>query len=163
MSLDRATKAKVEASDVVQQTLMEAYAQRERLPDGADELCAWLRTALANNIRDQRKHLRRQKRDAARERSLDAALTASSQKLAGQMTTLRPSPSQAVMRAEEMVRLAAALWQLSEGQREAIVLHHLQGWTISQTAEKLGKSDAATAGLLHRGLRQLREILVGSE
>jgi RNA polymerase sigma-70 factor, ECF subfamily len=163
MNLNGEPQRKIEPSDVVQQTLLEAHAARERLPADEEELCAWLRTALANNIRDQRKHLRRQKRDPAREKSLEAALAESSQRLADQAATLQPSPSQQAMRAENLLRLAAALWKLPEAQRDTIILHHLQGWTISQTAERLGKTDAAIAGLLHRGLRELREILGSRE
>ncbi len=159
MNLEDGPKGKIEPSDVVQQTLLEAHAQRDKLPQNADELCAWLRTALANNIRDQRRHLRRQKRDVACERSLDAVLAASSQRLAERAATLNSTPSQQAMRAEEMVRLAGALWRLPEAQREAVILHHLQGWTISQTAQRLSKTDPAIAGLLHRGLRQLRMLL----
>ena len=159
LNLEDGPRGRIESSDVVQQTLLEAHEQRDKLPQNADELCAWLRTGLANNIRDQQKHLRRQKRDIRREQSLEAALAASSQRLAEQAATLQPSPSQQAMRAEDLVQLASALWHLAETQREAIVLHHLQGWTISQTAQRLDKTDAAIAGLLHRGLRQLRALL----
>lgn len=163
MSLDSDLRGKIAASDIVQQTLLEAYAQREHLPSSADELCGWLRTALANNLRDWRRHLRRQKRDVARERSLDARLAASSQRLLDRALTAQSSPSHRAMQAEEVLRLAQALWKLPEAQREAIVLHHLQGQTLSQIAQQLSKSDAAVAGLLHRGLRTLRKLLDSSE
>ena len=63
------------------------------------------------------------------------------------------------MRQEDLLQLADALWKLPAAQRDAIVLHHLQGWTLSETAKRLDKTDAAVAGLLHRGLRKLRELL----
>jgi RNA polymerase sigma factor (sigma-70 family) len=69
------------------------------------------------------------------------------------------SPSQQAVRNEELVRLADALLQLPEAQREAIVLHHLQGCPLSETARVLGKTDAAVAGLLHWGLKQLRACM----
>jgi len=53
---------------------------------------------------------------------------------------------------------------LPTAQCEAIVLHHLQGLPLSEVAEQLDKSPAAVAGLLHRGLRRLREVMtVGSQ
>ena len=39
------------------------------------------------------------------------------------------------------------------------MLHHLQGATLAQVAQQLDRSPAAVAGLLHRGLKQLRELL----
>lgn len=162
MSLDRSLRGKIDASDIVQQTLLEAHAQRARLPRAADELCLWLRTTLANNLRDQQRYLRRRKRDITREQPLDAPLAASSQKLLDRALAGEPSPSRCAMRAEEVLRLAQALWQLPEAQREAIVLHHLEGRTLSQIAQELGKSEAAVAGLLHRGLRTLRKLLDSS-
>jgi RNA polymerase sigma-70 factor (ECF subfamily) len=162
MNLERVIPSKIEASDVVQQTLLEAHGARDRLPTNEDELCTWLRVALANNIRDERRRLRRQKRDAAREQSLEIALNNSNDRLAEQAATLQPSPSQQAIHAEQVLRLANAVWQLPDAQRDAVMLHHLQGWTISQSAQSLGKSEAAVAGLLHRGLRQLRTVLTSS-
>lgn len=159
LQLDDAPRAKIEPSDIVQQTLLEAHQQRERLPRASGELGAWLRVALANNLRDARKQLRRQKRDVARERSLDLQLDESSRQLGHQLAALQATPSQQAMRQEDLLRLADALWQLPAPQRDAVVLHHLQGWSLSETAAKMAKTPAAVAGLLHRGLRKLREFL----
>lgn len=159
MHLEGGLQGKVAPSDVVQLTLLEAHALAAKLPRGEGELAAWLRMALANNIRDARKHLRRKRRDMARERSLDAQLHASSVQLGEKLAALQSSPSRQAMRQEDLVRLASAIWSLPESQREVIVLHHLQGWKLSETAQRLEKTDAAIAGLLHRGLRKLRELL----
>jgi DNA-directed RNA polymerase specialized sigma24 family protein len=35
----------------------------------------------------------------------------------------------------------------------------LQGCPLSESARRLGKTDAAVAGLLHRGLKKLRELM----
>jgi RNA polymerase sigma-70 factor (ECF subfamily) len=156
MNLEDGPRGRLEPSDVVQQTLLEAYAQRDKLPHKPDELCAWLRTALANNIHDQRRHLRRHKRDIRRELSLAVVLANSSERLGKHGAAVNSSPSGLAMRAEDLLQLATALWQLPEAQRDAIVFHHLQGLTISRTAQSLGKTEAAIAGLLHRGLRALR-------
>lgn len=162
MHLAGGTRERVEPSDVVQQTLLEAHLQAAKLPASPSERTAWLRTALANNIRDARKNLRRKKRDVARERSLEDQLQASSQQLDGNLAALQSSPSRQAMRHEDLLRLADALWKLPAGQRDVIMLHHLQGWTLSETAKRLEKTDGAVAGLLHRGLRKLRELLCES-
>ena len=49
--------------------------------------------------------------------------------------------------------------QLPDAQREAVILHYWQDWTVAAIAEHLGRSSAAVAGLLKRGLQQLREVL----
>ena len=44
-------------------------------------------------------------------------------------------------------------------QREALTLHHLQNWTLDAIGQRLGRSPAAVAGLIKRGLKQLRQQL----
>jgi len=159
MQLDGRAAAKVDASDIVQQTLLEAHAKQEQFVGNDDALAAWLRRALINNLRDTMRALRRGKRDIRREASLDDQLNQSSMRLGALLAANQSSPSQQVVRSEALLRLAAALEQLPEPQREAIVRHHLQGWPVLEVASKMGKSDAAVAGLLFRGLRKLKELM----
>jgi RNA polymerase sigma-70 factor, ECF subfamily len=154
---------KIEPSDVVQQTLLEAHKQWEAIPQNPEELCAWLRTVLDNNIHDQRRHWRRQKRDVRRERPIEPAFTASSQLLLQRACAIHASPSQHAIRDETLLELSNALWQLPERQREAIVLHYLQGWHISRVAKELVSSEAAVAGLLHRGLQKLQRLIAAPD
>ena len=67
------------------------------------------------------------------------------------------------MREEDVFRLAQALATLPENQRRAVELHHLKGWSLNEIAAELGSSKPAVAGLLHRGLMKLRELLVERE
>jgi RNA polymerase sigma-70 factor (ECF subfamily) len=159
MQLDARARHKVEASDVVQVTLLEAHAKRQQFSGDDDGFAAWLRKALANNIRDALRRARRQKRDVRRERSLEAALEQSSARLAACLAAGQSSPSRQAVRNEELLRLSDALLSLPEAQREAVTLHHLQGWTLGEVAAHLDRTDAAVAGLLHRGLRRLRELM----
>jgi RNA polymerase sigma-70 factor (ECF subfamily) len=144
------------ASDVVQQTLLEAFQQREQFRGGSDaERAAWLRRALANNLADAHRARHRHKRDVSRE--IDVSASRLGELLAADV----PSPSAAVRRDEDALLLAAALEQLPEPQREAIVLQHWHGLTLAQIGERLDKTPVAVAGLLKRGLKRLREILEG--
>ena len=164
MQLTARPQSKLEASDIVQNTLLEAHDKRQQFAGDEKGFAAWLRTMLANNIRDALRHVRRQKRDVRREHSLDVALEESSTRLAGCLAAAQSSPSQQAVGNEELLRLSDALLALPEAQREAIVLHHLQDWTLGEVAEHLERTDAAVAGLLHRGLRRLRELMkVGLE
>jgi RNA polymerase sigma-70 factor (ECF subfamily) len=158
--LDPRLRAKIDLSGVVQQTVLEAYQKRAQFhaEHPAQEL-AWLRRILANNLADELRKLATGKRDLARERSLEAALAESSARLEAWLAADQSSPSQQAERNEEGLRLAAALEALPEAQREALVLQHWHGWSLAQIAEHLGRSRVAVAGLIKRGLQQLRENL----
>src|SRR5581483_8711759 len=104
---------------------------------------------------DEGKRLRAGKRDARRERPID--VDASASRLEAWLAAEQSSPSQQLDRAEQLLRLADALTALPPGQREAVERHYLLGEPVSAVAAAMGKTPAALAGLLKRGLRQLRE------
>jgi len=159
MQLDPGPRNRIDPSDIVQQTLLEAHAHADQFQGDQSGLAAWLRQALVNNLRDAWRALRREKRDIRREQTLPDAVEQSSARLEGMLAAPHSSPSQRAVPNEDLLRLADALTQLPEAQREAIVLHHLQGCSLVETARSLGKTDAAVAGLLHRGLKKLRGIM----
>jgi RNA polymerase sigma-70 factor (ECF subfamily) len=65
------------------------------------------------------------------------------------------SPSQIVQRNEQISLMLAAIQELPENQRTAIIMKHLRGHSLREVAELIGLSEPATAGLLHRGRLQL--------
>jgi RNA polymerase sigma-70 factor, ECF subfamily len=149
----------VDLSGVVQQTLLEAHqgmTAEPRRPETEAETTAWLRSILSHNLADVLRKLTARKRDVRREGSLDKALDQSASRLEHWLAAQQSSPSQHVIRQEELVRMAESLAILSDGQRRAIELHHLQGWPLAEIAAELGTTKAAVAGLLHRGLKNLR-------
>jgi RNA polymerase sigma-70 factor (ECF subfamily) len=151
-------RGKLDPSGVVQQTLLEAHAAAALLARlDSHQRLSWLRTALARNLADEAKRLRAGKRDARRERPID--LDASASRLESWLAAQQSSPSQQADRGEQLLRLADALAALPEAQREAVERHYLQGEPVSVVAAAMGKTPAALAGLLKRGLRQLREAL----
>jgi RNA polymerase sigma-70 factor (ECF subfamily) len=149
----------IDASDVVQQTLLDAVARNEQFRGGTEaELLGWLRQILANNIIDVARYHGRVKRDVSRIRSLEESISQSFRRVDA-LVKLQSTPSQRAATNEQLLRLPEALEQLPEAQRQAIMLHHLQGLRLAETAQRMGKSEAAVGGLLHRGLRRLHEIL----
>ena len=160
MHLDPQVRAKVDASDVVQQTLLEAHRDCDQFRGRAPgEQAAWLRQILARNMANVVRDLRRDKRDVVREQGLRAALDESASRLEAWLAAEQSSPSQQVERQERAVRLADALAALPENQREAVVLRHWHDCPLAEIAERLGCTTAAVTGLLHRGLRNLRKQL----
>lgn len=158
--LDPVIRAKVGASDVVQQTLLEAHRDLDQFRGRttADQ-AAWLRRILARNLANLVRDLRRDRRDVGRERPLQAALDDSASRLEGWLAANESSPSQQAERHERALRVAAALATLPETQSEAIILRHWQGCSLAEIAQQLDCTTAAVTGLLHRGLRKLREQL----
>ena len=158
-------RGRVDLSGVVQQTFLEAHQKLDQFrgDDGGDgnaAMAAWLRRILANNLADALRGARRDKRDVGRERSLEQELEQSSVRLGAILADVnQPSPSQGAQRADRAVLLAAALATLPEAQREVVLLRHWHGWPLARVAEHLGRTPAAVVGLLHRGLKSLREEL----
>jgi len=153
-------RAKLDASHVVQQTMLEACQQRDRFRGRSEgEPAAWLRQILAHNLTDALRAFRRAKRDVARERSVQQALEQSSVRMEAWLAAEQSSPSQHVTAEEEAVLLAQALGELPEAQREALVLRHWDGWSLREISRHMGRSPDAVAGLLKRGLKQLRAVL----
>jgi RNA polymerase sigma-70 factor (ECF subfamily) len=153
-------RAKLDPSDLVQQTFLEGHRKRAQFRGRSQaELAAWLRQMLACCIADALRAFGRAKRDAALERSLEAALAKSSSRLDAWLAADESSPSQRAIREEELLRLAEALAQLPEDQRQAVELKHLQTYSVAAIARHLDRSETAVGGLLRRGMTRLRELL----
>ncbi len=150
---------KVDISGIVQQTLWEAA---QGVPSGDDECnrLAWLRRLLANNLRDEIRKATAARRDVRREKSLEAAIDASSARIEAWLASQQSSPSNRAIRGEELERLAAALANLAEDQRLAIELHHFEGLPLKAVSERLDRSKEAVASLLYRAIKQLRKELM---
>jgi len=157
LQLNQRLRAKVDLSGIVQQTLLEAHLAKHQLCDQpSDQRRAWLRRVLCHNLTDEIRKIRSHKRDARRERSLQAAIERSSLRLEAWIATDGSAPGAQLEKQERAVELAAALNRLPEAQREALVLQHWKGWSLAEIAEHMGRTRAAVAGLIKRGLSQLR-------
>ncbi len=160
LHVDRRLQGKLDVSGVVQETLLEAHQAADELRGRSEEeKAAWLRKALAHNLADEVRKLRRDKRDVAREQSLEEAVEQSSARLESWLAVEDASPTQHAVRAEQVLRLAEAMTRLPDNQRRAVELRHLKGLALAEVAEELGCSRPAVVGLLHRGVKRLRELL----
>lgn len=162
--LDPRLQAKLDGSDLVQQTLLEAHRDIGQFRGTTrGEMAAWLRQILARNLANTARDLGRDKRDVSREKSLERCLEESAVRLEVWLVDAGLSPDDQAVRNELLLRLSSALGGLSAAQREAVELRHLHGWALSDIAEHLGRTPAAVAGLLHRGLAELRSLLAETE
>jgi RNA polymerase sigma-70 factor (ECF subfamily) len=153
-------RAKVDASDVVQQAILHAHESRAQFRGATEgEWQAWLRAIVANALATMVRRYGTQARDPGMERSLEAELERSSSRLEGLLAVDLTSPSEGAVRGEELLRLAHALGRLPDDQRRVVELHYLKGFAVADVAEQIGRTRPAAVGLLFRGLKRLRELL----
>lgn len=163
LRLDRALARRVDASDIVQDVLLEAS---DRLPDYLGDpkmpFHLWLRHLAKDRIIDMhRQHRGAQRRSLDREQALASPGFGdqSSFDLAAQLKDDELTPAAASIRKELEARFLAALDTMDDEDREILLMRHFEQLGNTETAEALGLSPAA-AGMRHlRALRKLRSIL----
>jgi RNA polymerase sigma-70 factor (ECF subfamily) len=157
LQLDTHLRGKLDPSDLVQQTLLKAHQRREDFRGSSSgERAAWLRRILATTLIDA---TRKYGRELAREGGIERTLDASSGRLEAWLAADQSSPSDAASRQEQLLRMASALARLPGDQRTVVELHHLGDVSVADLAAQLGRTEAAVAGLLRRGLQKLRDLL----
>ena len=161
--LDTRLQARLDASDVVQEAYVDVAGRLdEYLRDPKLPLFLWLRLVVGERLMKlHRHHLGTQMRDAGREVSLyrGALPAASSAALAAQLLGRHTSPTQAILRAERILRLQEALNTLDPVDREILSLRHFEELTAAETARVLGIEESAAAKRYFRALKRLKEIL----
>lgn len=152
--------AKIDDSDIVQQTMLDAFCSLEMFRGTSEaELRAWLRRMLSRNLADAIRHVHRDKRNVNLEKSLHDALEHSSDCLERYLAEDASRPDQLAQRNELLERLTVALDSLPADQRQAVILHHLQGEKSAEIARRMDKTVIAVAGLIRRGVKRLRELM----
>jgi RNA polymerase sigma-70 factor (ECF subfamily) len=157
--LDPHLQAKLGASDVVQETFLEAQRIFDRFDGNSpDELRAWLRAILLNKVSDQDRHFRgTAKRDLAKEVVLGTSAVGP---LEPQVPT--PTPSNVMMQQERAVALTAALDRLPSHYRQVIVWRQIEDLSFEEMADRLDRSVDAVRKLWWRAIQQLQEELGNS-
>lgn len=159
LRLDRRLGARVDESDIVQETQLEAFRRLDdylRRRPMAFRL--WLRkTAQERLLMAQRQHLGAARRAVGREVPLPDH---SSLLLAQQFVAVASTPSQQLDRAELALRVRKVLSQLSEADREVLLLRNLEALSNQETAEVLQIDPAAASQRYGRALLRLRKLLI---
>jgi RNA polymerase sigma-70 factor, ECF subfamily len=160
LRLDQRLKARVDVSDVVQETYLEAarrladYLNDPRLP-----FDLWLRWLAHEKVLAlHRQHLYADKR-AVRREVPPLPIDASSAVVAALMSR-EPTPSQAVHAAELAEKMRLALSRLDDDERDLILWRHFEQLQNREIAQMLGASEAATAKRYLRALERLHGLLL---
>ncbi|MEQ9408545.1 MAG: sigma-70 family RNA polymerase sigma factor [Fuerstiella sp.] len=161
-------RARVSASDVVQDTVLEVVRDFQNFQGRTDrEFLAWLRQILINNLMQTvERHWHTGKRDVRREIRLQQVTSNSAQSAAG-FEQFPPSPvsspSTGAQRRETGVLVADHLARLSDQHREVIILRNLQGLSFDDVARRLDRTPGAVRMLWLRAMERFRELVEGRE
>lgn len=126
-----------EAQECVQEAFVRAWSHRRTL-DRAEHPEAWVRTTA------YRLAVSRWRRTMRARRPADRALS---------------RPSNAAPPSEAHVAVVAALKQLPENQRRALVLHHIADLPVAQVAHEVGAPVGTVKAWLSRGRAALAALL----
>lgn len=162
LRMDPRLAARVDPSDVVQDALAEADARLDiYMRDRPLPFYPWLRQLAWDRLADaHRRHVRAARRSVTREDANSFGLPDNSAlELAGRLVGTGAGPSELARREEMRLIVRAALEQLSERDRELLVLRHLEQMAVKEIAALLGVSEGAVKTRTLRALRRLRTLL----
>jgi RNA polymerase sigma-70 factor (ECF subfamily) len=165
LRMDRVVQRRVDASDIVQDVLVEAnrrLAEYLHSKNPAMPFHLWLRHIAHDRLIDaHRRHRQAARRSIDREQSLIAAryLDQSTLDLAAQIADRDLTPAAAATWAELQRRFQAALDTLDEQDQEVILMRHFEHLSNSEVAQALNLSEAAAGMRYLRAMRRLREKL----
>jgi RNA polymerase sigma-70 factor (ECF subfamily) len=154
-------RAKVDPSDLIQQTLLEAYRDFGRFRGQTEaEWLAWLKRILAHNAANFVRHYAgTEKRRLGREVPLHRPRPGESAGAELDVADNGESPSQHLARQERELQLADALDQLPADYREVIILRNLQRLSFNEVADRLQRSRPATQMLWMRAMHKLKQVM----
>lgn len=159
VQLGRGLRCKVDASDIVQETFLEAYRGISRFEGNTGEqLIGWLKAILATRLANTMRHyLGTQARDIRLEERICQSLDQSSLSLGGILADPHSSPSEQVVGKEQAQLVAEALLRLPHDYRQAIVMRHLEGLTFPEIAASMNRSVDSVEKLWLRGMAKLKQ------
>jgi len=157
LQLERPLRAKVDASDLVQETLLEAHREFTRFEGRTPQAwLAWLRRILEHNATDlARAYHGTARRNVGRERALVDQETLANGP-AWEPAAPDASPSAELLRRERELWLADSLARLPEESREVLILRNLQRWPWDEVARRMQRSIPAAQMLWLRAIQKLR-------
>ena len=163
MRLDHAVARRVDASDVVQDVLLEASRRmKDYIQNPAMPFHLWLRQLAKDRVIDMhRRHRAAQRRSVDREQHLAGIGDddKSAADLAALLKDAELTPAAATLRKELEQQFLTALNDLSEDDRELIVMRHFEHLSNSEVAQALNLSAPAAGMRYLRAIRRLRDVL----
>lgn len=155
----RAIAAKESSSDLVQSVCREVLEHIDRFQyRGEAQFKHWLYATALRKIGHRAEYYRAAKRDVGKEIHLGLDASSGAGLPAGLWPTT-PTPSQELMRREDVEKVERAFAELPDDSREVILLSRLVGLSHAEIAEQMGRSEVAVRTLLSRALTRLAALL----
>lgn len=153
-------RVKVDASDLVQQTMLDAYRGFGDFRGNSEgEWLTWLKQILNHNTTDFiRRYRGTEKRQQRREVPMYVAAPGQSQALRLEPSTGGDSPSELVMQREREIQLADSISKLAPDHQEVIILRSLQRLSFDEVAERMDRSRPAVQMLWARAVSKLKDV-----
>jgi RNA polymerase sigma-70 factor (ECF subfamily) len=159
--VESSLRMKVDASDLVQETMLEAFRDFGRFAGSSEqEWLAWLRRILAHNAADfVRRYRGTAKRQARREVPLRTGGGSTLSHGAPEPAAPVATPSQEFLRLDAELRMSAAMAELPPDYQEVIVLRNLERLPFAEVAGRMGRSRPAVQMLWMRAIKKLQEAM----
>ncbi len=160
LRIGAAWQGRVDASDVMQVTYLEAFLRIGTFdPQRADAFPAWLRRIAEHNLLDAIRELEAERNRSAPRRLRGIGSDESYVALLDVLSASGGTPSQSVRREEAGSMLGAAIERLPTDYATAIRLYDLEGHPIEDVAATMKRSPGAVHMLRMRAHERLRELL----
>lgn len=160
--LDPRLSARIDVSDVLQEALGKAAVRLpEYLENRPIDFYPWLRGLVRDElVRLHREHVIAQRRSVYREAPMGAEVSdASVQLLADQLVSNESSPSQRASSEEIKAKVKIALAELSESDREILLMRCAEQLKVNEIAIVGGITEAAAKARLRRAFEKIGRLL----
>ena len=158
--VDSWLKAKVDASDLVQQTLLEAHRDFDRFQgESTGEWLAWLRKIMSHNAADFVRRYHGAKRHVQREVAIGLPSDSAAPCGCGEPPAPGATPSQEFLLRDNELRVASAMAEMSDDHRDVVILRNLERLSFNEVAQRMGRTRPAVQMLWMRAIKKLQENL----
>jgi RNA polymerase sigma-70 factor (subfamily 1) len=149
--------ARFDAEDIVQDAMLKAVQGWPGFR-GEDEIVvkSWLLTIVKNSVKKAVRGHSTAKRDYVSEISFTQILDDSSGRIEDWARSQETTPGTRAVKNERKAALIEVLASLPDTQREATILHHIEGLTLDQTAEQMKVSKGSVVGYLYRAMSAIK-------
>lgn len=155
-NLEPNLRRKVGVSDVVQLSVLRILEGFEQFRGtNSQQLHAWIKQIVVNEVKSTRRSLHAEKRDIKRETQYDSTADPNRNFINGELT-----PSSETLRKERIERFHSLLSQMPADQAEVIRLRSIDQKSFAEIGEVMNRSESAASQLWYRAITSFERLLV---